>query len=282
MSNVVVKVWNVEHGVCISIQTPNGRKAILDCGSSDSISPASEINSTVEKKKLDYLLISHPHQDHITDILELDKRFDIKVLSRNKLIDENKMKDDNPEVFDPPNDKFINKYFEISKRFTEPVSQENDPSNTQWGNGCTIHSFSNDDKSLEVNDLSMVGFVVFYNETILYGGDLKEKGWLEILKQEKFREFLKKTTIFIASHHGNESGYCEEIFKYFKPKVTIFSAGRYKDFAIKKYEEKTKGITVYKRSGGTDNRLVLTTRNDGDIDLVLYPSSSLEPTIRID
>lgn len=282
MTNLLVKIWNVEHGTCISIQTPNGRKAILDCGSSDDISPAYEINPTNEIKKLDYLVISHPHQDHITDLLNIESRFKIKVLRRNKVIDENIMINDNPDVFDPPNDKILNKYFEISNRFTKDVEPVDDPSNAQWGNGCTIHSFNNSDTSLEVNDLSVATFIVCSNETILYGGDLKENGWLELLKNERFRGFLKNTTILIASHHGNDSGYCEEIFKYFKPKITIFSAGRYKDFAISKYEEKTRGITVNKRGGGSDKRYVLTTRNDGNIELIIFPNTTLEPTIRID
>jgi beta-lactamase superfamily II metal-dependent hydrolase len=265
----------------IEIAMDESQHHTLDCGSSDEFSPALEINPTSEIKKLDYLVVSHPHQDHITDLENFDKKFDIRVMSRNKKITKDVMLKDNPDVFDPPNDVIINKYYEINNRFITPVEPINDPTTAAWGNGCTLHVFYNEDTQLEVNDLSIATFIKFGNETILYGGDLKEKGWLELLKDNRFREFLKTTTILVASHHGNESGYCEDIFKHFCPKITIFSAGSYQDFAISKYREKTKGMIVNKRSGGQEKRYVLTTRNDGHIDLVLYPTF-LEPTIRID
>ena len=39
---------------------------------------------------------------------------------RNKKIDKNTMKNDNPDVFKPPN-KIINKYYEYDRRFTRAV-----------------------------------------------------------------------------------------------------------------------------------------------------------------
>jgi len=282
MSNLKLTVWNVEQGTSIYVVTPNGKRIFLDCGSSSEFSPALEVNSSYEKKKLDYLVLSHPHQDHITDLQNIDEKFKIKVLSRNKKISKDVMKEDNPDVFDPPNDVIIGKYFELSGRFTKDIDWDDDPSNSTWGNGCTFHNFYNDDTSLGVNNLSVVTFIEFGDETILYGGDIEKEGWLELLKSENFRRHLKKTTILIASHHGNESGYCEEIFEYFTPKITIFSAGKYvDDNARNKYVNQTKGMTVRNQSGDDENRLILTTRNDGHIQIVVYPLGILEPKISL-
>jgi competence protein ComEC len=282
MSNLKITVWNVERGTSIYVVAPNGKKVFLDCGSSSEFSPALEVNPDYETKKLDYLVISHPHQDHITDLQNIDDKFNIKVLSRNKKISKDVMTEDNPDVFDPPNDVIIGKYFELPERFTHDVEWENNPSNPTWGNGCTFHTFTNDDISLGVNNLSVVTFIEFGDETILYGGDMEEKGWLEMLKKENFRHHLKKTTILIASHHGNDSGYCNELFDYFTPKITIFSAGSYvDDNARNKYENHTKGMTVRNQSGYEENRLVLTTRNDGHIQIVVYPLGIQEPKISL-
>ncbi|MCV0367238.1 MAG: MBL fold metallo-hydrolase [Nitrosopumilus sp.] len=283
MTNLLVSVWNVEHGSSVYAVTPNGRKVFLDCGSSSEFSPAKEVNSTYEKKKLDYLVITHPHRDHITDLEFVEEKFNIKVIRRNKKITKDVMLKDNPDVFDPPNDKIIERYFKLSDRFTKNVEPDEDPSNPSWGNGCTFHSFNNDDKELGVNNLSVATFIEFGSETILQGGDLEEKGWLELLKDKEFREHLKKTTILLASHHGNDSGYCKELFDYFTPKITIFSAGSYvDDNSRKKYEAHTKGITVRSLSRGNEDRWVLTTRKDGHIKIVAYPDTSMEPKITID
>jgi len=284
MSNLKVTIWNVEHGTSIYVVTPNGKKVFLDCGSSSEFSPALEVNSSYEKKKLDYLVISHPHQDHITDLQNLDEKFRIKVLSKNKKISKDVMKEDNPNVFDPPNDEIIGKYFELKDRFTHDVAWEDDPSNPAWGNGCTFHTFYLDDPSLGVNNLSVVTFIEFGGEVILYGGDMEEKGWLELLKKDSFKRHLKKTTILIASHHGNDSGYCMEIFEYFTPKITIFSAGKYvDDNGRNKYLNQTKeeGMLIRNQNGEYEKRWILTTRNDGHIQVVVYPLGIQEPKISI-
>lgn len=275
-------VFDVEHGTCIYLQTPNGKKALFDCGSSSEFSPALYLNDTEEKKKLDYLVITHPHQDHITDLANVDEKFKIKVLSRNKKLTREIMKNDNPDIFEPPNDVIIGKYFELGERFSEDIGWENNPRNPIWGNGCTIHTFNNDDTSLEVNDLSVIAFVQFADQVILYGGDLKENGWLELLKNQDFVKLLKKTTIFVASHHGNDSGYCSDLFSYFTPTITIVSAGRYRDHdATSKYDDVTEGMNVHSKSNGSIQRKVITTRNDGHIHVVISPDSSIPTKITI-
>ena len=282
MSNLKVKVWDVEHGACIYAVAPNGKKVIIDCGNSSDISPAYNINTDHEKKKLDYLVISHPHQDHITDLLNVDEKFNVKVFRCNEKISKSVMKQDNPNVFDPPNDIYIDKYYEYTEKFTSDVDWSDSPKNPSWGNGCTFHTFSNSDTELTVNDLSVITFIKFENQTILYGGDLLEKGWQVLLTRKKFCEYLSKTTIFIAAHHGHDSGYCLDIFKYFTPSIIICSVGRHKDQAISKYRQHTEGMTVYNRIGDNKHCFVLTTRNNGNIDMVLYPDSTMKPKITVD
>lgn len=285
MSNLQITIWDVEHGTAIYAVTPNGRKIILDCGSSSDFSPALEINPTNEKKILDHLVISHPHQDHITDIQNIDEKFQIKTLQRNEKITEEVMKEDNPSVFDPPNASLIDKYYELGKRFSAPVKWDNDPENPEWGKNCTFHTFANCDSSLGPNNLSTVTFIEFGEDCVLCGGDVEEKGWLELLKSNKFVTHLEKTTIFIASHHGNDSGYCKDLFDHFTPKIIIFSAGsgHIDDNSRTRYANQTQegGMSIRNQSGDEENRSVLTTRHDGHIHVVVYPSGSKEPKISL-
>lgn len=284
MTSLKVRVWDVKQGACISAITPNNKKVIIDCGNSDDVSPACIINPSSEKEVLNYLVISHPHQDHIKDILNIDEKFNAEILRVNSEITKDVMKQDNLDVFEPPNDKYINKYYEYTEeRFTGKVSYDESPLNPLWGGNCMFYSFNNSDNDLSVNDLSVATFIEFGNQMILYGGDLEEAGWKELLKQETFCKHLSKVTIFIASHHGNDSGYCSEIFEYFTPNITIVSAGKYRDNTISKYDKLATGMTVYKPNGDKDDcRKVLTTRKDGNIDLILYSSDDLKITIGVE
>ena len=272
---VKMKIWDVEHGVCIYIETPNKKRALLDCGSSSSFSPAIHIVEDLGIKKLDYLVISHPHDDHIRDIENIDYYFDVKVLGRNKKIDKDVMKEDNPDLFSPPNDKRITKYFEIDKKFSKSVTGDESPRDPRWGVGCTIKYFRNNDTSLSVNNLSLATFINFGGEKILYGGDLEEKGWLELLKNEYFKANLKSSTMLIASHHGRDSGFCSEIFKNFNPKLTIVSAGKYTDSdATSRYDDVTMWTEIESRERGKEKRKVISTRKDGDIEIIIYSDST--------
>ena len=54
-------------------------------------------------------------------------------------------------------------------------------------------------------------------------GDLERAGWMAHLRSPSFKNHLKTVQVFVASHHGRESGYCEEVFEDCRPQVIVFS-----------------------------------------------------------
>jgi hypothetical protein len=81
---------------------------------------------------------------------------------------------------------------------------------------------------------------------------------------------LAATTVFVASHHWRENGYCEQVFNYCRPQVVVMSdkaivhdtramAGTYRQRVMDNHPN---GVLV--QSTG-NRRHVLTTRNDGHI-----------------
>lgn len=269
-----ITIWDVEHGVSILVKTPNQKNVILDCGASPNFSPAIYLYFDLKVRRIDYLVISHPHEDHIHDLDNFLQCYEdkIRVYRRNKSIDRDAMEEDNPDLADQAKNSKLDKYFAMNNKFTASVDWENDPKNPDWGKGCTFCTFGNKEDDLSVNNKSVVTFVRFGNETILYGGDLEEKGWLKLLNNPEFVKLLERTTILIASHHGRDSGYCREIFDHFKPKLVIVSAGRYSDSdATSKYDYHVEDdFTVTDEDGNTKRRKLLSTRNDGHIKLQIY------------
>jgi competence protein ComEC len=118
---------------------------------------------------------------------------------------------------------------------------------------------------MNLNDLRLAAFVHYGNHTILYGGDLEEKGWELLLSKDYFIDWLKISDVFIASHHGRESGFSSKIFEYCKPKLTIIYDGRFSDTsATDRYVSVTSGMKI-KNKDVSEYRKVITTRNDGHI-----------------
>jgi hypothetical protein len=78
--------------------------------------------------------------------------------------------------------------------------------------------------------------------------------------------------IFIASHHGRESGYCENVFNYCTPKLIIISDKSITETSITDtYRTYSQGLNVVSGNGSISKRYVLTTRNDGAISLYIDP-----------
>lgn len=118
----------------------------------------------------------------------------------------------------------------------------------------------------DTNNLSLVFFVHYDGMGIIFPGDLERAGWKELLNNPEFRDHLNRVNIFVASHHGRESGYCEEVFNYCWPEIVIISDKEIVHETQKQqYARHASGVPW---DGGSEKRYVLTTRADGMITII--------------
>ncbi|HEX7028614.1 MAG TPA: hypothetical protein VF268_15335, partial [Gammaproteobacteria bacterium] len=83
------------------------------------------------------------------------------------------------------------------------------------------------------------------------------------LENSVFCDHLRRVNIFVASHHGRVSGYCESVFDCCKPDIVIISDKEIIHETQKQmYAKHAKGLLW---NGGPEKRYVLTTRSDGMI-----------------
>ena len=259
-----ILIFDVNHGNAIHVRTPNDKDVLIDCGSNNSndFSPSEYIKK--QNRTIDCLIVSHPHCDHISDIEHFVEYHHPSILYRpemslSQILDANQKSCEDT----------VRAYFEYQKPYTTPLDEENNPKNGTFGGGASFINFgSNDVDESNLNNLSLVTFLSYLNFIILFPGDIEEKRWKQLLDDNKFIDLLKKTDILVASHHGRDSGYCGEIFNYFTPYLTIISDGRFSETsATSKYSEKSKGWKVWKSNGEGITRKVLSTRNDGHIEI---------------
>ncbi len=70
--------WDVQHGHSTYIKSPNDKYIIVDLGtgshkkSNREFSPIRHLKSNWKVEQLECLIITHPHLDHIDDILNID------------------------------------------------------------------------------------------------------------------------------------------------------------------------------------------------------------------
>jgi len=260
--------WDVQHGSATYIKTPNGKHIVYDLGTgsygngNSRFSPLLQLKNHWDVEQLDEVIISHPHKDHIEDILNFDE-LSPKVFKRPTHLSKKEVlrdiRDEDRPIFD--------KYFEINDEYTKPVSTEKSPLSSQNNGGADIQAFcSTSCSQSNINNHSIVLSISYANSKILLTGDNESPSWKELLEDKHFRTAIENTDILLAPHHGRIDGFYPDLFKYFKPSLTIISDGHICDTsATERYNKVTDGWVVHHRNRTKEKRYCVTTRNDGSI-----------------
>jgi len=271
MEKVTVVFWDVQHGNAVYIKTPNNRHIVIDLGmgayrdNNLEFSPLLHLKNKWNINQLDYVIITHPHLDHIDDILNFEK-LSPKVLRKSQVpkeIVENLLR----EAKDEDKPKF-EKYLVIIENYKRPVSPENDPSNPENYGGIVIKNFDTSECSpSNINNYSIVTVLSFAGKKIVFTGDNESCSLNKLFEKADFREAVRNADILLAPHHGRKSGFHSDFVDLVNPRLTVISDGRFCDSsASSRYSKKSRGMVVKRRSDGKrEKRYCVTTRTDGVI-----------------
>lgn len=285
--------WDVQHGSATYIKTPNGKHIVQDLGTGSygrnnkEFSPLLHLKNKNKNKKgveqLDWVIITHPHKDHIDDIMNFDK-----LSPRVLLCPKHLPKDEIMRNVIEDDEYLFEKYFEINERYSSSVPTEEDPRLPENNGGVKIETFTPTScGSSNINNHSIVTVLSYANSKVILAGDNEPPSWRELLEKEEFKNAIKNADILLAPHHGRESGFYSELFEYFKPRLTIISDGQISDGqfrntgAIDRYSKISTGWTVHHRSGRKEKRHCVTTRKDGVIKVKLRYNSDKKPFIEV-
>lgn len=264
------KIFNVRHGFCAALISQNNL-TLIDCGhdSQDQFRPLQWLYDQ-GFRHIDSLIISNFDQDHISDIKAIRDYFTVGNLAVNPTVTSSALREIKIKGG------AISQQMEILLKSMEDTTL-NSVNRVQFNAigakldfYCVYYPHETD-----TNNLSLVTFIKFGTGNIIYPGDLEKEGWLKLLQCPEFLSELRKTNVFIASHHGRLNGYCEDVFNYCKPEVIIIS-DQERTFLTQQhdlYSKHTKGIMFGKTLLTSTHRKVLTTRNDGH--LTIYENSGI-------
>ncbi|HDY90460.1 MAG TPA: hypothetical protein ENH82_20360 [bacterium] len=252
-----LQIFDVSHGFCAYLIADNNNVMLFDCGHNEDTGFKPSIYLPRNRcTAIEHLIIQNYDQDHISDLPNLRRALPIEVLFRNKTV--------TPETLESKKKESgwiteaIDSMIEMSKTFSNPVTTPPEFPNIEF------NRYHNSFPEFEdTNNLSFVSFIHYENMGIIFPGDLEKAGWKKLMENYSFCECLKRVNIFIASHHGRESGYCEEVFNYCSPDIVIISDKEIVHETQKNnYSKHASGVPW---NGGPERRYVLTTRSDGMI-----------------
>ncbi len=262
MAYLKIGFLDVGHGDFIYCETPLGDNMVIDCCSGEVV--PSEFLKNIHK--INELQITHPHTDHFDDIINLSS----KTIDSFRCPSTSSFKDELIGWRNSDKEK-IKKLKELERSI--PVN------NNAVRNGSNFTHSVWTSPILNTNDPNTSSLVTLLNYNgfkILFGGDLPKEGWIELLKDNYFKESIQGTTIFKTPHHGRENGFCLELFKVISPKLCIvcdkpLDGSNENTAVVEKYSNAVKnnggGIEFFNISDGKSVgiRYVLTTRSDDSI-----------------
>ena len=242
--------YDVEHGSCCHIITPNGKHILVDIGSKTEASIVDYINHKYYfgyGGSIDELIITHPHEDHIYDLPNLDTySINPRILQRPRGAFPLSYKASDPNHYKC----IVNKANELNEHYTGVVSDSESPILFPNNGGVHFEFFAPPDNlcSDDPNSFSNIIVVSYGYFKIVITGDNPASILKEMLQNNiQLRQSIKDSTILVAPHHGRDGEYCEEFVSAVNPRLTVFSDGtkKYKtqDYSRNRYANRTRGVT---------------------------------------
>lgn len=200
-NNLRVYCLDVGQGDSILI-TNNNKTMLIDASTNEMGSRVVKYLNDLGIKKIDYLVGTHPHEDHIGGLDNVIKNFDIGTIYMPNVVATTKTFE---EVIDA-----------ISAKKLKVTSPKTGDKFTVGNAECEVMSIRNDKD--DYNNCSIVIKMDFNNVSYLFTGDAEES--VESSRKWPHIDVLK------VGHHGSNTSSSKKFLEQIKPEVALISLGQ--------------------------------------------------------
>lgn len=227
--NLKVHFIDVGQGDSILIEEPGGHNILVDGGDRADIVAAQIINYLKNRniKKLDYIISTHPHADHIGGLVDIIDSFEVTAVLDSGKVHSSKTYED-----------YLIKIDQENINFDTP--RQGDKLNI---GDIKIH-FLHPDQNLDQYDLnnsSLVFLLKYGQQSFLFTGDIEKEVEKELLRKNP----NLKADIIKVPHHGSDTSSSAAWVKSLKPKTAVIQVGSDNNYD----HPKAKIIKLYQSTG---------------------------------
>ena len=208
-NNLKIYFLNVGQGDSEYIKTPSGQDILIDGGPDTSV--LNELGKVMDfgDREINLVILSHPHADHLTGLLEVINRFKVDEVWETGV--------------DYPSATYDNWRSEISaKQIPDKIVKAGESKNFGEAKISILYPLSPlENKKIDnLNNASIVSRLDYKKFSVLYMGDLEKDAQTKVLNQNLFATILK------VAHHGSSNGLSEDILKVIRPVIAVIEVGK--------------------------------------------------------
>lgn len=206
-----LKVYFFDVGQADSILVVNNEQTMLiDAGNNDDGQLMVNNLNNLGITKIDYLIGTHPHEDHIGGLDDIIKNFDIETIYMPKV-------QANTKTFEDVLDAVAQKHLKIS---TPKINDTFFVGNAE----CKVLSIDNNVTNF---NLSSIAIQMKFDEiSYLFMGDAEKEVEENILKKFNYGSQSIKSSIIKVGHHGSNTSSSEDFINAVAPELSIISVGK--------------------------------------------------------
>ncbi|GIM30322.1 metallo beta-lactamase superfamily lipoprotein [Clostridium polyendosporum] len=211
--NLLVHYIDVGQGDSILIQV-NDKNLLIDAGSKDSQDKLMDYLKSRGIQNLDYVVATHPHEDHIGGMAQIIKNFNIGKFYAPKVTSTTK-------TFQNMMSQLKNKSLKVT------VIKAGMGNDINLGENTKVEVYSPvSEKYNDLNDYSPIMKITYGKTSFLFTGDAEKLVEKEVLQ----KGHDVKADVLKLGHHGSTTSTGKEFLSKVNPKIGVISVGANNDY----------------------------------------------------
>lgn len=208
---LIVRFFNIGHGLSILVQTPDGKNILIDAGSFSNTTSTMDFLDDLNVTTIDAFIITHPHPDHISFAAEVLEDCDVLAVYMPGMADTLE-----PTV-----------YAEVMQAIADegcPVYNDTtiDPGDyLELSEDVTFQVMWIDANATLENDSCLVLRMDYEGTSFLFTGDIETEAETAMMGLGLDLDI----DVLQVAHHGVDSGTSSEFLNMSTPEVAVISCG---------------------------------------------------------